>query len=78
MGFLKYITLGFEVINAVTTIAVMVKNPALLDAQAVQNVLDPVIAEIGSVVGVKINKEIADQVIADAVHSLKAILIKGQ
>ncbi len=76
MNILKYITLGFEVFNAVTTLIVMVRNPTLLNTVTVWNVISPVLVAVTTATGVKVNMAIARQLVIDAVNTLKAILTK--
>lgn len=76
MGFLKYITLGFEVLNAVTTLIAMVRVPALLSAAAVWMLIQPVLSEIEQIANVKINMALAEKITTDAVDTIKAALSK--
>jgi len=73
----KYITLGFEVFNAVTTIIAMVKVPALLNADLVWGAASPVLSEIADVAHVSINMQVAQKITADAVQTIKDALHKG-
>ena len=73
-GFFKYISLGFEVFNAVTTIIAMVKAPALLSGASVWEVIQPVLDEISSIAGIKINDSLAQKITNDAVDTVKAAL----
>ena len=76
MNILAYITLGFEVFNAVTTIIAMVRIPASLSAQGVWAVVLPVLNEVAAVAHVKINFPLAKTVVTDAVDTIKAALGK--
>ena len=76
MNILSYITLGFEVFNAVTTIIAMVRTPASLSAQGVWAVVLPVLNEVAAVAHVKINFPLAKTVVTDAVDTIKAALGK--
>jgi len=73
----KYITLGFEVFNAVTTIIAMVKVPALLNADLVWGAVRPVLSEIADVAHVSINMTVAQKITGDAVQTIKDALHKG-
>ena len=76
MNILAYITLGFEVFNAVTTIIAMLRAPALLNAQSVWAVILPVLNEVAAVAHIKINFVLAKTIVTDAVDSIKAALVK--
>jgi len=76
MNFLKYITLGFEVLNAVTTIVAMIQHPQLLDADLVWAAIKPVIAEVASVAKITVNMELAKTISDNAVSTIKAALVK--
>lgn len=76
MNILAYITLGFEVFNAVTTIIAMVRSPSLLNSQAVWAVVLPVLNEVAAVAHVKINFPLAKTVVTDAVDTIKVALGK--
>lgn len=77
MGFLKYITLGFALFNAATTIIAMVRVPALLSAIGAWEVIQPALSEIQAVAGIKINMALALQITTDAVNTVKSALTKG-
>lgn len=77
MNILAYITLGFEVFNAVTTIIAMVRTPALLNSAAVWAVVLPVLNEVAATAHVKINFPLAKTVVTDAVDTIKAALVKA-
>jgi hypothetical protein len=74
MNIIAYISLGFEVFNAVTTLIAMVRTPALLNAAQVWAVVVPVLNEVAAVAHVKINFPVAKQVVTDAVDTIKAAL----
>ena len=76
MNFLKYITLGFEVLNAVTTIVAMIQHPQLLDADLVWAAVKPVIAEVASVAKITVNMDLAKTISDNAVSTIKAALVK--
>ncbi len=73
----KYITLGFEVLNATTTIIAMLKVPAILNADLVWGAVSPVLAEISDVAHVSVNMVLAKKITADAVQAIKDALQKG-
>ena len=76
MNFLKYITLGFEVLNAVTTIVAMIQHPQLLDADLVWAAVKPVIAEVASVAKITVNMDLAKTISDSAVSTIKGALVK--
>jgi len=73
-GIFKYVTLGYEVFNAVTTLIAMFKAPVLLTPAGVQAVIDPVIQEIAAIAKITISPALVDQIVTDAVNTIKSIL----
>lgn len=76
MNIFAYVTLGFEVFNAVTTLIAMVRTPASLSSAGVWAVVLPVLNEVAAVAHVKINFPLARVVVTDAVDTIKAALVK--
>ncbi len=76
MNVLKYIQLGFEVFNAVTTLIAMIRTPALLNSNAAWAVILPVLNEVCAVTGIKLNWPLARTISNDAIDTLKAALVK--
>ncbi len=74
MDIFKYITLGFEIFNAVTTIIAMVRIPALLSADAVWSVIQPPLLAVAQIANVHINMTLAQKITTDAVDTIKAAL----
>lgn len=77
LGFFKYLTLGFEAFNAVTTLVAMVRVPASLSGPLVWAVVQPVLLEIQMVAGIKINMNLAQQISDQATATLRLALTKG-
>ena len=72
-----FILLGFAVVNAVTTLVAMIKNPKTLDAGLVWEAVQPVIVEITDATGIGINMAIAETLVTSVVAELKVILSKS-
>ncbi len=69
-----FINLGFAIVNASTTIVAMVRAHQLMAAPLVWETIQPVLADLQTVAGIKINMVLAQKITTDAVDTIKAAL----
>ena len=70
---LMYLSLGFEVFNAVTTLVALFRMPALLSPEMVWTAIMPVLNAIQTALGVSINMTKARAIATSAVAAIQAV-----